>query len=256
MRQLIIFTAKELRELIRSGKLLILTIIFGLFGIMSPALAKLTPWMISLMQEQLAQQGLAITEIKVTALTSWEQYYKNVPMEMIVFVLFFFGIMINEIQRGTLINLLTKGLKRWKVILSKFLAMMIIWTLTYWLTFLICLLYTNYYWGSNGLSLIGTAAVFPYLFGVMLLAIILLGSVFFKNGTGVLLFLFLVLLVFYIPVLLPSTRNYSPFILVNSLPLLTHQALLQDYLAAGLIGISVTAVSLMISIKRFSSISL
>ncbi len=44
MKQFLTFTKKELLEQLRTGKLLILTILFILFGIMNPAMAKLTPW--------------------------------------------------------------------------------------------------------------------------------------------------------------------------------------------------------------------
>ncbi len=43
MRQLFAFGKKEWMELVRSGKFLVLLILFCLFGIMNPAVAKLTP---------------------------------------------------------------------------------------------------------------------------------------------------------------------------------------------------------------------
>ena len=48
MKQLAAFTQKEFLELFRTGRFLILAIIFLLFGIMNPAIAKLTPWMMEL----------------------------------------------------------------------------------------------------------------------------------------------------------------------------------------------------------------
>ena len=45
MKSLIAFIKKEWMEQVRSGRLLILLILFTLFGIMNPAIAKLTPWM-------------------------------------------------------------------------------------------------------------------------------------------------------------------------------------------------------------------
>ena len=41
------FLKKELFELSRSGKLIIFGFVFVLFGIMNPAIAKLTPWTVS-----------------------------------------------------------------------------------------------------------------------------------------------------------------------------------------------------------------
>ena len=45
MKSLIAFMKKEWMDLVRSGRLMILLVIFLLFGIMNPAIAKLTPWM-------------------------------------------------------------------------------------------------------------------------------------------------------------------------------------------------------------------
>ncbi len=49
MKQLTAFTKKEFMELIRTGKALLLMILFILFGIMNPAIAKLTPWLLETM---------------------------------------------------------------------------------------------------------------------------------------------------------------------------------------------------------------
>ena len=92
MKQLIAFFQKEWMELTRSGKFLIIVILFTLFGVMNPALAKLTPWMMEVAAESLAEAGLVVTEVPVDAMTSWTQYYKNIPLELIVFILMFSGI--------------------------------------------------------------------------------------------------------------------------------------------------------------------
>ena len=74
MRQLIAFTKKEFLEQCRTGKLLLFVIIFALFGIMNPAIAKLTPWMMDMMSEQFAESGMEIMAVEVDALTSWAQF--------------------------------------------------------------------------------------------------------------------------------------------------------------------------------------
>ena len=111
MKQFTAFMKKELLEQLRTGKILIFTIIFGLFGIMNPAIAKLTPWMMELMNDQLAESGIIAGSIKVTALTSWTQYFKNMPMALIILLITYGSILTSECQRGTLILLITKGMK-------------------------------------------------------------------------------------------------------------------------------------------------
>ena len=90
------FIKKECMELTRTGKLLILGIIFIFFGILNPAMAKLTPWLYEMLSDQFADQGLVIGEVTVTALTSWTQFFKNAPMVLIVTILLFSGLFTNE----------------------------------------------------------------------------------------------------------------------------------------------------------------
>ena len=116
------FIKKECMELTRTGKLLILSIIFIFFGILNPAMAKLTPWLYEMLQDQFADQGLNVGEVTVTAMTSWTQFYKNAPMILIVMVLLMSSILTGEYQKGTLIQVVTKGLSRKKVFFSKLLT--------------------------------------------------------------------------------------------------------------------------------------
>ena len=71
MKALMAFMKKEWMDLVRSGRLMILLIIFLLLGIMNPAIAKLTPWMMEMMAESMEQSGLMVTEVTVDAMTSW-----------------------------------------------------------------------------------------------------------------------------------------------------------------------------------------
>ena len=70
MKQLTTFTSKELLESVRTGKMLILSILFLLFGIMNPAIAKLTPWLMEILSENLTETGFSIISVEVNALTS------------------------------------------------------------------------------------------------------------------------------------------------------------------------------------------
>ena len=87
MKPFLAFTRKELLAQFRTGKVTILGILFVLFGIMNPAIAKLTPWLMEMMADSLAESGMIITDITVTAMDSWVQFFKNIPMALIVFLL-------------------------------------------------------------------------------------------------------------------------------------------------------------------------
>ena len=61
MKQFTAFIKKEFLEQVRSGRFMILGILFCLFGIMNPATAKMLPWLFEIMSEQLAENGMLIT---------------------------------------------------------------------------------------------------------------------------------------------------------------------------------------------------
>lgn len=51
MKSFIAFLKKEVFECIRSGELTFFCILFLIFGIMNPAIAKLTPWMLETLSD-------------------------------------------------------------------------------------------------------------------------------------------------------------------------------------------------------------
>ena len=67
MKSFIAFLKKEVFECIRSGELTFFCILFLIFGIMNPAIAKLTPWMLETLSDSLAEQGMMVTEVTVNA---------------------------------------------------------------------------------------------------------------------------------------------------------------------------------------------
>ena len=87
MKSFVAFLKKEWMDLIRSGRFMVLVILFVVFGIMNPAIAKVTPWLMETMADSLAETGLIMTEVHIDAMTSWTQFFKNIPMALIAFVL-------------------------------------------------------------------------------------------------------------------------------------------------------------------------
>ncbi len=190
MRGLLGFIKKEYMEIIRTGKLFFMVILFSLFGIMSPAIAKLTPWLMNIMSESLKETGIIITEVKVDAITSWTQFYKNIPIVFLVFFFLFSSILTMEYQKGTLIPILTKGLERWKIILAKLILLCSLWTGLYWLCYGITYAYNAYFWDNGIISSVFFPAFCIYLFGIYLLSLLLLFSVIFSSNTMVIIGVF------------------------------------------------------------------
>ena len=110
MKSFTSFIRKEMTEQLRSGRLVLLGLLFVLFGIMNPAVAKLTPWLFEILADSLAQSGMIVTEVEVSAMDSWVQFFKNVPMGLIVFIVLESSIFTKEYESGTLVLALTKGI--------------------------------------------------------------------------------------------------------------------------------------------------
>ncbi len=232
MKQLRAFMNKEFMECIRSGKMLILLILFVLFGMMNPAIAKLTPWMMEMMSDRMGSTGLAVTAVEVNALTSWTQFYKNIPLLLIIFLLLFSGILTTEYQKGTLINMITKGMKRWKIIASKEMVILLCWTAGYWLCYGITYGYTDFFWDNSVLTKIWFPALCLYLLGVWLITVILLLSTIFRSSSSVLVMALGIFAVVYLLGLLPALSSYMPVRLMESTGLLTGIEGADQYLTA------------------------
>ncbi len=238
MRAFIAFLKKELLESARSGKLVLFGILFFAFGIMNPAIAKLTPWLFDLLSEQLAESGMAITEVTVDALTSWAQFFKNIPMALIVFVCVYGGTLAKEYATGTLVLVFTKGLARYKVVLAKATLLLSLWTVGYWLCFGITYGYNAYFWDNSVAVGLMPAALNWWLFGIFTVALMILFSV-VSNGYGtVLLGTGVCVLASYLLGLIPRLAKYTPTSLMNSAALLVGAEKQGDHLW----GITVTLV--------------
>lgn len=250
MKSYIAFTKKEFCESFRTYKFFIMISVFLLLGLMNPITAKATPQLL----KSLMPAGINITIKEPTALDSWTQFFKNVPqMGLIVLVIIFSGIMANEFSRGTLINMLTKGLSRSVVILSKFTMAAIVWTLSYIICFVVTYAYTAYFWSNDGIKNIVLSVFCLWLFGILLLAIIMLGGVLFKNSYGGLLFTGGLVVVLMLLNIAPKLQKYNPITLVSSnMALLTGDKVVSDFTASIAIGCFIIIAFISLAIMLFN----
>lgn len=252
MTQLMAFTKKEFMEVIRTGKFLILTVLFIIFGVMNPAIAKLTPWMMEAFSESLKGSGLTVTEAKVDALTSWTQFYKNVPMALIVFLLMFSGILAVEYQKGTLINMITKGLTRWKIVVSKSVVLLLLWSFGYWMCYGITYGYNEYFWDNSIAKDVAFAAFCVYMLGVWLIALLMLMSTIFSSGSAVAVGTGGVFFVIYLLSMLPDLKEYLPTCLMGASGLLSGAGEAGDYTTALVVAVGLTVVQLVVAVLAFN----
>ena len=237
MKSFVAFLKKEWMDLIRSGRLLVLVILFVVFCIMNPAIAKVTPWLLEMMADSLAETGLIMTEVHVDAMTSWTQFFKNIPMGLIAFVLIQSSLFSKEYQSGTLVLVLTKGMARYKVIVAKFSVMIFLWTFCYWLCYGITYGYNAYFWDNSVANALVTTAINWWLLGVWTISLIVLFSAFVRNNIGVLIGTGGTVLAAYLIGLLPKVKEYSPTMLMNTAGLLAGAEELAAYSKA--IGVTI-----------------
>jgi ABC-2 type transport system permease protein len=252
MKSFFAFFKKELTENARSGKLLFLGILFFAFGVMNPAIAKLTPWLLETLADELEGNGMTVTGVTVDALTSWTQFFKNIPMALIAFVLMYGGIFTREYESGTLVLMFTKGLARYKVLLAKALLLFSLWTLGYFLCFGVTYGYNAYFWDNSIAENLMPAVLYQWLFGVWIIALAVLFSVLSKSSAGVLLGAGAGAFAAYILTVIPKTARYSPAALMDGMSLLTGAKSTEDYLAAVMISAAMCAVCIIASIPIFN----
>ena len=252
MKSFIAFTKKEFSEQKRSCRLLFLGLVFVLFGIMNPAVAKLTPWLLETMAESLEQSGMLVTGVTVTAMDSWVQFFKNIPMALIAFILIESGIFTKEYSSGTLILSLTKGLSRLKVLISKTAILTSLWTVGYWLCFGITFIYNNLFWDNSvAKNLIFSAACY-WVFGLFVVLLTVFFSVVAKANTAVLAGVGGVVFTFYIAGLIPKVAELLPTALTNGNALIYGSLAPKDYLASFIITITASILLFAASVPIFN----
>lgn len=254
MKSLFAFIKKELLEQIRVGRLLISAALFIVLGIMNPAVAKLTPWFMEVFAESFAEIGVIITEVKVSAMDSWVQFFKNMPIGLIAFVLLQNSIFTKEYGSGTLLLSLTKGLERFKVVIAKFGVLSLIWSAGYWICFGITYLYNSYFWDNSVANNLLLSVVCWWLFGIFVISLMVLFSTISISNTGVLLGSTGTVFVSYMVGLLPKVNKYLPTLLTDGNSLIYGVAEAKAYTAAIVVtafaSVACFAVSILIFNKK------
>ena len=249
MKAFIAFLKKEWMSQLRSGKLWILLVLFILFGIMNPAVAKLTPYLLEYFSQSMLESGMSITIGEISALDSWVQFFKNIPMALIAFILIESNIFTQEYESGTLILSLTKGLKRYKVLLAKTLMLVVLWTIGYWLCFVITYGYNMYYWDNSVASHLFFSVICWWIFGLWCISILVLCSSLVQSNTSVLIGVLIVVIIGYVISLIPQISEYIPTYLIDGTSLIYGIHSTSGYDKALVISIISMIVNYVMSVK-------
>ena len=249
MRTMLAFLKKECTEQIRSWYFIVLLLVFVFLGIMSPAIAKLTPWLYEIMADALAENGMTVTSMQVDAMTSWMQFFKNIPIGIIVFVLIQSSIFTKEYSSGTLIPVLTKGLERYKVVISKTAVIVASWSIYYWMCFALTYAINEFFWGNDIVMLLWFSALCWWMLGLFVSLLIVLFSSFAKGSTTVLLGTGGVFIGIYLLSLIPKLNEYSPAKLMEASAQLADAS---GYIKAIVITAVMCIICVVISIPIFN----
>ena len=249
MSHYIAFFKKELLESTRTYKMPILLSIFFVFGIMSPLAAKLTPELLSAFMPE----GMSISLPEPSAFDSWAQFFKNISqMGLIIMVIVFSGTLSSEISKATLINMLTKGLLRPAVIISKYFCMALVWTLSLMVSFLVTLGYTTYLFSGDGIANLLFSVFCLWLFGMFLLALLLFSSTVASGNYAGLLVTGGVVVAFMICGIMPNFHEYSPLSLASkNMDLITNAIEASSIYASILISGALTLALVVLSVAIF-----
>lgn len=250
MNQLMIFIKKEFIESIKTKRFLIAEIIFVLFGLMNPLLAKLMPKIIGSTLPKSASAAIPAP----TSLDSWTQFFKNMTqLGLIILVILFCDIVSHELANGYLINFLTKGLSRWVVVLSKQLLVWFVWTISLITTFLVTVGYTNYYFNDHLSRHLFQAVFALWLFGLLLMTVVVTGSTVSASGMKGLLITggFYALGMF--STVFTGFKKINPFSLINqNMQFLQGKQSLGEYGVALAITVILMLIGLAISLILFN----
>ena len=122
MTGFVVLLGKELREQVRTYRLPIVTIVFALFGITSPALARYTKELIAALGSQ-AAGGIEIIVPEPTVANAVGQLLKNLgQFGILIAILLAMGTVASEKERGTTGLILTKPASRMSFLLAKLVA--------------------------------------------------------------------------------------------------------------------------------------
>lgn len=251
MKSLLAFIKKEITEQLRTGRLMILSLLFVLFGIMNPAVAKLTPWLLEMMADSLAQSGMTVTSVTVSAMDSWMQFYKNMPMALIAFVLLESSIFTGEYQTGTLVMSLTKGLERYKIVIAKTIILVVLWTLAYWLCFGITCGYNAYFWDNSAAQNLVFSVVCWWVFGLWIISLMTLFSTIAGSNVGVLAGTGGIALAAYLLGLFPQLKEYLPTFLADGNAIISGATETKEFTVSMILTVSISLVCIAVSIPIF-----
>ena len=207
MKGFVAFFKKEALESFRTYRLLVVLAVFAVLGVLSPVAAKMMPEILN----TVPLEGMTLILPTPTALDAWAQFFKNLSqMGLVVFLLVLSGLYSTEYAKGTLVNLLTKGLSRSAVALAKAAWAAVLWTVAYALTLGLSMGYTAYLFPGEAVENLIPAVAGLWLFGLLLVACLLAGGSMLPSAYGGLLCVLGLFIALSLMDLVPFVSRFNP----------------------------------------------
>lgn len=174
MRGMKALIKKELFDIIANKKLLILLIIYFGWGVMCPIFAKFTPDVL----EMYATEGMIISMQEPTAIDAWYQFFKDGPTICVIILLVSFSnVFSKEVETGTIINVLSKGIARDTFLISKYVMVILVWILGITMCVMSCEIYTKILFPDKLEINYLVTLLAPMIFGIFIISVMMTAQV-------------------------------------------------------------------------------
>lgn len=244
------FLKKEFFEIIKTNKMIILPAIFIFFGLLSPITAKYTPQLLESMFKSYGMPSIKLPDPVFT--DSYAQLFKNVTQLCFIIILVFAGTIVGEKVKGTVMLVLTKPVSRANFIISKFIAAIALYSISFILACSACVYYTSllfpeYYNNHLALSLFSLWA-----YGTFFIAMAIFSSTISKSFAAASILGIAGFLLVSGSTIIPYVSKYSPGILGTlGLEILTGKSASADLIAPLAVTIFLAAAFIVGSVFVF-----
>lgn len=148
--------------------------------------------------------------------------------------------------------MVTKGLARWKIYVTKAMMFVLLWTGCYWLHYGITYFYNDIYWDNKVAAHPLAAAALIWMFGILLISLVLFFSAMASGNTMVLAGVGAVVVVSYIAEMFPKICDYMPTRLLGGMGILSRQTQMSDYRESIVVTLAISIIVTAMGIVLFN----
>lgn len=201
---------KELLQLWRCKKILILLITACFIAAMSPLLAKYMPELLKTMVT-VSGQNAVIELPEPTFIDAYSQLFKNMNfIGMFIVILVFCGTIVEERTGGTAVLVLTKNVTRTQFIICKFLSNVIAFIIAYMVFAAVFFAYSNYLFSDFPVDSFMLAFLAYFSYFLFLIGVTTFASTLGKSFTITAVVAFIVFFGTSLTSYIPHVKSYTP----------------------------------------------